>query len=124
MIEIKTCLDKNVLLKIFNECNCDFSENSVAVLAYEGDEIVGNCLYEKHCGYLDILDINPKDDLLLADGLLRSALFVGIESGCIEAYFTEYAPVDLLKKLDFISNIDKKQLNVNKLFSSCQNCGK
>ena len=124
MIEIKNVKNSDELKKLYKESGFLFNDNSAAVVAYESGEKTGTCLFYKNKGYLTVLDINPKNDIAFADGLLRSALFVGTESGIVEAYYTDESPVELIKKLGFIQNEEKRQINVAKLFSGCECCKK
>ncbi len=121
MIEIHPLREKQVLEKLYSQNNVLMNENSIAVVATDNTEVLGFCLFDLgdstvvHC-------INPENDIAFADGLLRSALHVGVENGKMTAFYSETAPVALLETLKFIKNADNRELNVDKLFSSCQNC--
>lgn len=122
MIEIHPLRDKEKLTKIYKEQGITMGDNSIAILATDGDEILGSCLFDLDDNAVTIHAINPVDDVYFADGLLRSALHVGVENGKNVAFYSNSAPEKLFETLGFIKNLEKKELNVDKLFSSCQNC--
>ena len=123
MIKILPLISEVELKKLYNNSNIDFSSSSCAVVATEGDKRIGYCLFETADDSITIIALEPDNDLLLADGILRSALHVGVERGLDKAYYSENAPISAFKKLSFIKNAENNELDVSKLFSSCQNCG-
>ncbi len=122
MIEIHPLRNKDRLEVLYSQNNIEFCENSVAVIASDKDEVLGFCLFEINGESLLIHSISPKDDRFFADGILRSALHVGVENGIMTAFYSESAPEELFSELQFIKNAEKRELNVEKLFSSCKNC--
>lgn len=123
MIEIHPLRDKDKLKTLYSDNNIEMTENSIAVVASDSNEVLGFCLFEMNTDNLLIHTIEPKDDKFLADGILRSALHVGVENGIMTAFYSINAPESLFSALAFIKNIEKRELNVEKLFSSCKNCG-
>ena len=122
MIEIHPLREKDRLAKLYVENNVKMNENSMAVVCVDGDDILGFCLFDMLDNSLVIHKLKPQNDLMLADGILRSALHVGVENGIMSAFYSENAPVEVFSKLKFIKNSENKELNVDKLFSSCKNC--
>ena len=122
MIEIKTVQAYDELKKIYADRKIEFTDFCMAIKAKDGDVDVGICLFLLKPDGIYIKDIEPKDDLLLADGVLRSALHVAVFHNVNNAYYESTAPVDVFKKLDFILDVDNKTLNINKLFESCCSC--
>ncbi len=122
MIEIHPLREKSELAELYKNSGVLMNENSVAVTAKDGDEVLGFCLFDECKDGLVIHALEPTDDLFLADGILRSALHVGVENGIMTAFYSETAPLNVFEKLKFIKNAEKRELSVEKLFSSCQNC--
>lgn len=123
MISILPGKNKEEIYTLFKKHNLETDEFSGCVIATEKDRVVGYCLYRLTRENITVLDIEPKNDLPLADGILRSALHVAAENFVLDAFYTDASPVDIFEKLDFIKNADEKRLNIDKLFGGC-NCGK
>lgn len=123
MISVLPSKNKEEIYTLFKKHNLETDEFSGYVIATENDRVVGYCLYRLTSESITVLDIEPKNDLPLADGILRSALHVAAENFVLDAFYTDVSPVDIFKKLDFIKNADEKRLNIDKLFGGC-NCGK
>lgn len=122
MIEIHPLKDKDKLAVLYKNAGVIMNADSIAIVATDGDEVLGNCLFDMGNDSITVHHIEPKDDIMFADGLLRSALHVGVQNGKMTAFHSESAPVELISKLGFIKNDIKNELNVEKLFSSCKNC--
>ncbi len=124
MIEIHPLRDKCSLADYYISAKVDMNDNSMAVVATDGDEVIGNCLFDMNDDNIMIHHLEPTNDRFFADGLLRSALHVGVENGKMLAFYSENSLYTLFNSLGFIKNAEKNELNVEKLFSSCQNCEK
>lgn len=122
MVEIYPLRDKEKLSELYNDLHIPFNDRSIAIIARDSDEILGKCLFDMFDEYIVIHTIIPDDDPYFADGLLRSAIHVGVENGKIKAYYSENAREKLFESLKFIKNAETRELDVNKLFSSCKNC--
>lgn len=121
MIEIRPLREKNALATLYNDNNIVMNDKSIAIVAVDGQEVLGFCLFDLAESVVVHL-ISPENDVSFADGLLRSALHVGVENGIMTAFYSEMASKEIFERLRFIKNADKRELNVEKLFSSCQNC--
>lgn len=122
MIEVRPLRDKEKLSKLYAENNVEMSASSMAVVCTDGDEAIGFCLFDMLDDSIIVHSLSPADDLFLADGILRSALHVGTENGKMSAFYSNTAPIEVFSKLKFIKNAEKRELSVDKLFSSCKNC--
>ncbi len=122
MIEIHPLRDKQKLAKLYIDNNVIMKESSMAVVCSDGDEFLGFCLFDMEKEHLELHVLEPENDLFLVDGILRSALHVGVENGIMNAIYSETAPSEVLSKLKFIKNAETRELLVDKLFSSCKNC--
>ena len=122
MIEIHPLRDVVKLAELYKSASVNLNETSMAVVASVREEILGFCLFEMNDDSILIHSLEPKDDVFFADGILRSALHVGIENGRNDAFYSEKAPETLFEALKFIKNKDTKELDVGKLFSSCKSC--
>lgn len=123
MIKILPVNSSEDLKKLYSDSNIELSSLSAAVVANDGDNRIGFCLFDIDNGSIIVHTIEPLSDVYLADGILRSALHVGVERGVDKAFYSEKAPFELFERLKFIKNIKNKELDIGKLFSSCQNCG-
>ncbi len=122
MIEIHPLREKDKLAKLYVENNVKMNKNSMAVVCADGNDILGFCLFDMLDTSLVVHSLEPQNDLYLADGILRSALHVGVENRIMSASYSENAPKVVFSKLKFIKNEENRELNVDKLFSSCKNC--
>ena len=121
MISVLPCKDKSEIEALFFKHNLKTDEYSSCVIARTGDEVLGYCLYRLDKKTITVFAVEPQSDIMLADGILRSALHVAAENFVLDAFYEEGAPIDLFEKLDFIKNADEKRLNIDKLFGGC-NC--
>ena len=89
-------------------------------MARNGDDFLGCCLYEIDNQKIVINFLTPEDDIMLADGILRSALHIADFRGITDAFYSQPALEVILKRLDFIKNEQEKSLKIEKLHeSSC-----
>ncbi|MBE6740128.1 MAG: hypothetical protein E7565_07410 [Ruminococcaceae bacterium] len=122
MISVLPLKDKDYIKELFEKFGADFNEFSGAVEATCNDDKLGCAIYYLDSEKMTVLDIEPKNDLALADGILRSALHNAVCAKVMKAYYSDNAPVEILKKLKFILDEEEKSLNINKLFESCCSC--
>ncbi|MDO4743400.1 MAG: hypothetical protein Q4B04_05145 [bacterium] len=123
MIEILPVRDKQQLKPLFLNENLIPTDFSMAVVARFGDEVLGYCLFDLGENIV-IRSITPTDDLMLADGILRSALHVAVENNILQAFWADNMSEELFVKLNFIDDLQERRLRIMKLFDSCQHCGK
>ncbi len=123
MISLIPSKDKEQIADFFKKHNIKTDDFSGCVIATEGEKTIGYSIYRLDEKSMTIFDIYPKDDIMLADGILRSTLHVAAENFVLDAFYDQNAPIDLFKKLSFIKNEDEKRLNIDKLFGGC-NCKK
>jgi len=119
MIQVLPSKDKEQIEKAFGESGFDFCETSGLVAAKERDTILGYCLYDLTDEKMTLLKIEPQNDILLADGIIRSTLHVGTERFVLDAYYIDPNLDELFTKLDFVKDKEKRQLNTDKLFGGC-----
>lgn len=122
MIEVHPVKDGQVIKSMYEKDGLTCAEVSSAVAAYCDGEIVGSCLYDIGGGKMIIRAVHPENDIMLADGMIRSALHVGTENGVTSAFYGDTAPEKLFDKLRFIKNKETKEINISKLFESCCGC--
>ncbi len=122
MLEVLKCEDFEITKKLFLNNGLDFSGDGLAVRAMFGKECLGYALFKIEDTAAFIFTIQPVDDIMLADGLLRTALHIGNERGITEAFYTDESLVPLLEKLDFIENMAEKRLKLQNLFTDCCGC--
>ncbi len=124
MITVLPVKSEADIKEFYTRFNQNFTENSGVTVARSGDDFLGCCLYEIDNEKIVINFITPEDDIMLADGILRSALHIADFRGIIDAFYTDNAPVALFKTLDFIKNEQEKSLKIQKLHESACCCQK
>lgn len=122
MISVLPSKNKEEIKSLFDKHSLEYNEFSGCVIAQCGEEKLGYCLYSLDSKKMIVLDIEPKNDLALADGILRSAIHNAVCAKVIKVYYSENAPVDIFEKLGFILSSKDKTLDVSKLFKSCHSC--
>ena len=124
MINILPVNDSKKVEAIFNECGFSFNEKAGCVVADNKGDILGRCLYFIDDNSITIAHIEPVEDILMADGILRCALHVADFRNISDAFYLDSVPIEVLKKLDFIKNEADKSLKIEKLHQSSCNCEK
>lgn len=120
MITVSPSKDTEEIKRIFKEQNIEYCENSGCVIAKQGDGVLGKCLYNLDEKCITILDIEPKDDILLLDGILRSTLHIATERSIMEAKYSEKSDEKIFETLKFIKDKTLRTLNTDKLFGGCE----
>ena len=123
MISVLPSKDKGEIESLFKKYSLDFNENSGCVIARCESEILGYCLYFLDEKEMTILELEPKADLFLADGILRSAIHNAVCANVIAVHYSENSPEAIFEKLDFIADREEKKLDASKLYKSCSSCG-
>ena len=117
MITVLPVKEEAKLKALFEKAAQPMAVYSGAVEAVDTatDEVLGFCLFDID-DKITIGAIEPQgDDAMLADGLLRSALHVGVTRGIGQAFYNQFAPVELLKQLGFIADETERALKIEKL---------
>ncbi|MEE0945683.1 MAG: hypothetical protein U0M42_02495 [Acutalibacteraceae bacterium] len=122
MISVLPSKDSSEIKELFDKHNLEFNENSGCVIARDKEEILGYCLYSLDEKMMTVFELEPKTDLFLADGILRSAIHNAVCANVIKVYYSDNAPVEVFEKLDFICDKAQKKLDVSKLYKSCHSC--
>ena len=121
MITVSPLNDKEKIAVFFKKAGVDIRENAGCVAAKSGDEVLGFCLYTLTEKGITVLYIEPKDDLPLADGILRSTLHVAASRSAMDARYSGEENGELFSKLGFVLDKADKKLDIDKLFRGC-NC--
>jgi N-acetylglutamate synthase-like GNAT family acetyltransferase len=119
MITVCPIKDKSEIARIFSENGFSVNEKSGAVVAENKGEVLGRCLYYLDEKSIVILSVEPKEDLMMADGILRSALHVAAERSAMDAFYDVAADEQLFEKLGFIKSKSERRLDIDKLFGGC-----
>ncbi len=119
MVEILPIKERNKVAEFYKENKLIFSENSSAVIARFGNELLGYAAFDMFDEKIVITDIFPLNDVMLADGILRSALHIADFNGICEAFYNNSKLTELLNKLNFIKDTEKMAIKIEKLHESC-----
>lgn len=119
MISVIPVKEKEETEKLFLSEGFNVTEKSGAVVAKSGNEVLGRCLYYLDERSIIILSVEPQEDLMLADGILRSALHVAAERSAMDAFYQGEKYEELFRKLGFIKSKAEKRLDIDKLFGGC-----
>lgn len=123
MITVLPVDNRNRLQELYAQENLPLTAAAAAVEARDGEASLGYCLFDVDEAKITVTALAPEEDRYMADGVLRSALHVAVTRGIPAAYYAQGAPAELLASLGFIKNDENRELDIGKLFSSCQNCG-
>lgn len=121
MISVLPVKKKERLCELYSNAKLSPTPLSGAVEATDGSSVLGFCLFELSEKGIEIRSICPESDILLADGLLRSALHIAAGRSAMDARFSDTVSESLLSKLGFVKSSEEKKLDIDKLFGGC-NC--
>ena len=119
MITILPVKEKETIVKYYADKGIEFSDNASVVEAKFSDEVLGYCIFDLFSDGITVHTLEPINDIMLADGILRSALHIAAERSAMNALYSEFAPEELFEKLDFILDKKERKLNIDKLFGDC-----
>ena len=119
MISVLPEKDENLIKEYFSKSNLKADENSRLVIAKSDDDVIGYCAFKIANDTVTVLDIEPKDDILLFDGILRSALHVAAGSFIFNADYENENLEPLFEKIAFIKDKSNHTLLMDKLFGGC-----
>ncbi len=119
MIEILVCDSFAEIKELYQKNGLEADANALAVRAMSGELCLGYCLFQIQENVATVFAVEPVEDLLLADGLLRSALHVGTERGITEAFYANEKYETLYQKIRFLEDKTEKRLRLQNLFSDC-----
>lgn len=122
MLEITVCEDKLAVAELYNKAGLLYDDRKLAVRAMFSNEVLGYCLFEIKDNIATVFSVEPSSDIMLADGLLRSALHVGNERGITEAFYSSSKYEALFEKINFLEDKEQKKLKLKNLFSDCCHC--
>lgn len=89
--------------------------------AVSGNSVDGYVIYKIGNDSVTLYDVNANGDLMLCDGLVRSALFLAAMQGIEKAVFDLADRTDLLK-LRFISADSNVLEPISEMLSGCEHC--
>lgn len=122
MIEVLKVENTEVIKETYFAKNIEYNDGDMLICATENKNVIGQVLFSCNDKEITLKYAEPKDDILLLDGLIRSMLHYASEN-CIEnAFYTDTAPIEQLNKLRFIEDMNNKSLKMLGLLGSCENC--
>lgn len=124
MLEILVCEDKKITEELYKSLDIEYKDEFLAIRAMAGEECLGFALFKIEGNAETVFAVEPANDRMLADGLLRSALHVGCERGITEAFYSGEKFTELFEKIDFIEDKDTHKLKLQNLFTDCCACKK
>ena len=119
MITVAPLKEREKITAFFEKAGINITENAGCVTAKAGEEVLGYCLYNLTEKGITVLYIEPKDDLPLADGILRSTLHVAASRSAMDARYEGEENGELFSKLGFVLDKADKKLDIDKLFRGC-----
>lgn len=119
MITVLPSDNREYIESAFKKAGLASTDKSGCVTAKFGDEILGECLYELDEKGIVIKKLYPESDIMLADGILRSALHVAAQRSAMDARYESTVSEELLRKLGFIKSREEKTLDIDLLFGGC-----
>lgn len=122
MIEILPYRNKQDIEYLYKKNNIEFNNFCLAIKATVKNELLGYALFSIENNIFNLYFVETFEDFYLIDGIVRSALHVGVENGVTEAYCKNNDLILNLQKLNFIKEGTNKEININKLFESCCEC--
>ncbi len=122
MLEVLPIKDFNELEKFYKDKKLALTDGSGCVVARIGEEILGYCAYTLNPDKITVVSLEPTDDIMLADGVLRSALHIADFNGITNAFYSDASLTELFNKLSFIKDAEEKSLRIEKLKESCCSC--
>lgn len=123
MISLSEFKDGKLTEDLFAASGLKRNESSSCVVAKENGNVIGYCIFDIDNDKIVIRHISPQNDILLADGILRSTLHVAAERFVMDAFYESGVSEELLDRLEFILDKQEKRLDMDKLFKSCCTCG-
>lgn len=123
MLEILVCEDETAINALYQAAGLSYESGQLAIRAMAGSDCLGYCLFSINGEAETVFSVEPKEDVMLADGLLRSALHVGCERGITAAFYSNREDEPLFRQLHFIEDPDEQRLKLQNLFSDCCHCG-
>ncbi len=123
MITLMPERDKDTVKEIFEKKNIEYNENAGCVTARAEKEILGMCLYYLDNKSMTVLHIEPKDDIMLLDGILRSTIHVATENFVLDIKYDDKSYEQVFENLGFVKDKNTRSLDADKLFKGC-NCSK
>lgn len=120
MLEIRSCNDPAKYSDFIR--HHVLKEESWKILeAIDCENVIGFCVYACTADILKIFAVECKDDLLLYDGLIRSALFKASGFGIDRVEFF-LADLNIVKKLGFLKNESNYSASIQNFIKGCKNC--
>lgn len=124
MITVLPVKERPKIEKLFKDYGLEFNNNSGATVASSNGENLGCCLFDLDDKEIIIRFITPENDIMLADGILRSALHIADFRGVTNAFYSNFSQIGIYKTLDFIKNEQENSLKIEKLHESSCSCQK
>lgn len=125
MITLKTVETKEALT-FYKKEGLQINENSLCLCAKNKEEVLGYSLFDIEDKKMVIRAIEPQNDLMLLDGVLRSTLHIAASRNVTEATWGDNAPEKIFKTLGFVTK--ENTLNITKLYENkccgCNGCEK
>ena len=124
MITVLPVKERPLIEKLFIDYGLEHNENSGATIASSNGETLGCCLFDLDEEKIIIRFITPENDIMLADGILRSALHIADFRGISDAFYSNFSQISIYKTLDFVKNEQENSLKIEKLHQSSCYCQK
>jgi len=123
MLEIYPIKDKELLKEKFAQKGISITDSSAGYIAYDGGEAVGLSLFKVEDKFAHIYVIEPENDALLCDSLIRSVINYAANRGVFRLVCAADSVKAIAAKLSYLSD-DGEEINVMDMMQGCKNCKK
>lgn len=108
----------------FKASGFEYTQHSGMLCAKDKGDVLGYSLYYLERDKMTVIKIEPKEDIMLFDGILRSTLHIAAQNNILSAFYPEHFESEgILEKLQFIKDKQERRLNIDLLFGGCNCCG-
>ena len=123
MLEIKVLTDRETVEKLCRDCGILDAARQNVLAATDKGEIIAYTVFSMDEENLWLSHIVPPDDIMMADGMVRSTMHVAVTRGIDKIFYKETVNEEMLSKLGLIKSKEEKTLDSEALFrDKC--CGK
>lgn len=123
MLEIYPIKENEILKEKFALKGMNATDRSAGYIAYDGGEAVGISLFNVEDKFANIFVIEPENDALLCDSLIRSVINYAANRGVFKLVCATEQTKAIATKLTYLA-ADGEEIDVIGMMQGCKNCKK